>query len=112
MHRFFLAALVSVTAVGCANWNTPSTYRNFSTPAGNIVEAQGRAADHAAGAHRSFHCISCSGNVPTATAGSPYSSPPNPASTPQESFLGSLVRDFQQNLRWAIDYKTREWLYE
>ena len=112
MHKIILALFMLVITAGCANWNTPSTYRNFSSPAGNVVEARGRAADYAAGAHRSYHCISCTGNVPAAAAGSGYAYPATAVEASQESFLGDLVSDFQQNLRWAIDYKTRQWLYE
>lgn len=60
MNTFMKIALVSsavlLLASGCA---ATSTYKNYSTPSGNRVEATGQAAIAAGASHSSHNCINC-----------------------------------------------------
>jgi hypothetical protein len=108
MHAVLFLCLLMLG--GCATWTTPSTYSNYSTPTGNIVQAKGQAAQYAAAANTSYNCPSCLGGSSAHNAMSSGRVVTSLRDSPREEFVEEVARDFYDNLRWAIRRKTNDWL--
>ena len=109
-----IAALLLLS--GCAAWNTPSTYSNHNTPNGNVVTAQGRAAENAASANTSHNCPSCArGNTQSSYAGGYYDASgryyPAPRPSAEQQFTDDVKNDFYNTVRAAITSYTYDLIY-
>ena len=115
MTRLILLTVLILSLAGCAAWTTPSTYTNHNTPNGNVVTAQGKAAENAAYSNTSHNCPSCGGgNTQSNNAngyydqyGTYHQAPPSA----EEQFINDVKVDLYNNLRWMISSKTIEALY-
>ena len=114
MSKLIVVAML-LAMTGCAAWTTPSTYTNHNTPNGNVVTAQGKAAENAAYSNTSHNCPSCTGGNTQSSNGSGYYDqygmyhqvPPSA----EEQFINGVKVDLYNNLRWMISSKTIDALY-
>ena len=115
MPRFIFIAATLLALSGCAAWNTPSTYSNHNTPNGNVVTAQGRAAENAASANTSYNCPSCAGGTRTGYAGGYYDASgryhPAPKPSAEQQFVDGVKGDFFTAVRAAITHHTYGLIY-
>jgi hypothetical protein len=112
-----ILATVLLTLTGCAAWTTPSTYSNHNTPNGNVITAQGKAAENAAYSNTSHNCPSCNQGNTQSNSGSGYydqygryqqGQPPPSA---EEQFVTDVKYDLYNTMRYTLSRYVNEFLY-
>ena len=117
MPKLTVIAALLLMLSACAAWNTPSTYSNHNTPTGNVVTAQGRAAENAASANTSHNCPSCArGSTQSNNSGGYYDASgryhPAPRPTAETQFVNGVKSDFYTAVRAALTKYTYDLIYD
>lgn len=114
MKLFNVAKLVFigiavVSAVGCSSFQ-PSTYTNYNTPYGNVIQATGKSADNAGLANTSYNCPSCAVSGGSSRGGSSIRNYRNDqdfmskiTSSALNTLSGSISREINSTIRENVN---------
>jgi hypothetical protein len=111
-----ILATVLLTLTGCAAWTTPSTYSNHNTPNGNVITAQGKAAENAAYSNTSHNCPSCNQGNTQSNSGGYYDQygryqQGQPPPSAEEQFVTDVKYDLYNTMRYTLSRYVNEFLY-